>query len=96
MDTLSIPFRFSNGSAVTHAQGSDSYYMHILSNVLQSEPGEIALDTEFGTNDPVFERVNRASIVEMAAKYVPEIRIDKVVSIIDDDGIEKIVISYVV
>lgn len=95
MNTLSVPFRFTvTGSVAQHTEGSDSYYAHILSSVLQTEPGELALDSSFGTEDPVFERISRASIVEIAAKYVPEIQIDRISTIIDDNGNEKIVISF--
>lgn len=95
MNTLSVPFRFTqNGSAAQHDEGSDSYYAHILSNVLQTEPGELALDSSFGTEDPVFQRISRASIVEMAAKYVPEIQVTDISTIIDDNGNEQVVISF--
>jgi hypothetical protein len=95
MSTLSVPFRFTlNGSAAQHIDGSDSYYAHILSSVLQTEPGELALDASFGTEDPTFERINRASIIEVAAKYVPEIQITNISTIIDDNGNEQVVISF--
>jgi hypothetical protein len=95
MNTLSVPFRFArSGSVAQHTEGSDFYYSHILSNVLQTEPGELALDSSFGTEDPTFQRINRASIVEMAAKYVPEITINDITSIIDDNGNEQVVISF--
>ena len=95
MSTLSVPFRFTlNGSVAQHVDGSDSYYAHILSSVIQTEPGELALDASFGTEDPTFERINRASIIEVAAKYVPEIQITNISTIIDDNGNEQVVISF--
>jgi hypothetical protein len=95
MSTLSVPFRFTNvGSVAQHAEGSSSYYGHILSNVLQTEPGELALDASFGTEDPTFEAISRATLVEMAAKYVPEIRINNISTFINDNGTEQVVISF--
>jgi hypothetical protein len=95
MDTFSLPFRFtSNGLVSKHAQGTDSYFMHILSNVLQTEPKEMPLDPNFGTNDPLFQKINKASIVEVAAKYVPEMLIDAVSTVTGEDGTEQLVISY--
>lgn len=94
MDTFSVPFRFSDGLASKHVEGSDEYYLHILSMVLQTQPGEMPLDTNFGINDPVFERISRASVMELAAKYVPELNIEQVATILDNDGIERVVIQY--
>ncbi len=95
MNTLSVPFRFTNtGSVAQHAEGSSSYYTHILSNVLQTEPGELALDASFGTEDPTFEAIKRATLVELAAKYVQEIRIDNISTFINDNGNEQIIISF--
>ena len=94
MDTFSVPFRFSGGLAAKHAEGSDQYYLHILSMVLQTQPGEMPLDINFGVNDPVFERISRATIMELAAKYVPELTIEQIATILDNDGIERVVVQY--
>jgi hypothetical protein len=94
METFSVPFRFANGLAVKHAEGSDQYYLHLLSMVLQTQPGEMPLDFNFGTNDPVFERVNRATILEISAKYVPELNIQQIATVLDNDGVERIVLKY--
>lgn len=95
MDTFSIPFRFTaNGLAAKHLDGSEQYYLHILSTVLQTEPNEMPLDSNFGTNDPLFERINKATIIEVAAKYVQELEIDSVSDILTENGIEQVIISY--
>lgn len=94
MDTFSVPFRFSGGLAVKHEEGSDQYYLHILSMVLQTQPGEFPLDFNFGTLDPVFQKINRATILELAAKYVPELNILQIATVLDDDGIERVVLEY--
>jgi hypothetical protein len=94
MDTFSVPFRFSGGLAVKHSEDSDQYYLHILSMVLQTQPGEMPLDANFGTNDPVFERINRGTIMELAAKYVPELNIQQIATVLDDDGVERVVLQY--
>lgn len=62
--------------------------------VLQTQPGELPLDANFGVNDPVFEKINTASLVELAAKYVPELRIDRISTILDEDGVERLVVQY--
>ena len=94
MDTFSGPLRFSGSLASKHPEGSDQYYLHILSMVLQTQPGEMPLDRNFGVNDPVFERINRATVMELAAKYVPELTIEQIATILDNDGIERVVIQY--
>jgi hypothetical protein len=94
MDTFSVPFRFSGGLASKHAEGSDEYFLHILSMVLQTNTGEMPLDANFGTNDPVFEKINRGTVMELAAKYVPELVIQQISTILDDDGIERVVLQY--
>lgn len=62
--------------------------------VLQTQPGELPLDANFGINDPVFERINRATVLELAAKYVPELVIQNIGTVLDDDGIERVVLQY--
>lgn len=94
MDTFSVPFRFSGGLASKHPEGSDQYYLHILSMVLQTQPGEMPLDANFGINDPVFERINRATVMELAAKYVPELNIQQIATVLDNDGVERVVVQY--
>ena len=94
MDTFSVPFRFSGGLASKHAEGSEQYYLHILSMVLQTQPGEMPLDTNFGVNDPVFEKISRATVMELAAKYVPELNIQQIATVLDDDGVERVVLQY--
>lgn len=94
MDTFSVPFRFSNGLAAKHAEGSDEYYIHIMTMVLLTEPGGMPLDPEFGTQDPTFEQVDRASLVELASKYVPELSITNITTLITDEGQEDILVEY--
>lgn len=95
MDTFSLPLRFTpSGLAEKHAVNSSQYYLHILSNVLQTEPEETPLDLNFGTNDPLFERINKATVVEVAAKYVPELTINSVSTILSEDGTEQLIISF--
>lgn len=62
--------------------------------VLQTQPGEMPLDTNFGVNDPVFEKISRATVMELAAKYVPELNIQGISTVLDNDGTEKVVIQY--
>ena len=94
METFSVPFRFSGGLAVKHAEDDEQYYLHILSMVIQTQPGEMPLDANFGVNDPVFQRIETASIVELATKYVPELRIDRISTILDDEGVERLLVQY--
>ena len=94
MDTFSIPFRFVGSQAAKHTEGTDEYYLHILSNVLQIEPGELPLEPNLGINDPTFSRITRASIMELATKYVPELRVSAVNRFASEDGTEEIVVTY--
>jgi hypothetical protein len=95
MDTLSSPFRFtSSGLAEKHIENTSEYYLNILANVLQTEPGETPLDLNFGTNDPLFQRINKATVIEVAAKYVPELTINSVSTILSEDGTEQLIVSF--
>lgn len=94
METFSVPFRFSKGHAVTHSADSDEYYLHLISMVILTQPGEMPLVPNFGTLDPTFERVNRASLIELALKYVPEVNINRITPVISDDGSENILVEY--
>lgn len=94
MDTFSVPFRFVNGLAAKHAEGTDDYYLHLMTMVILTQPGEMPLDPGFGTQDPTFQKINRASLVEMSLKYVPELNIRTITPIITGDGQEDIIVEY--
>lgn len=94
METLAIPFTLSGGRAVVYPDTDDKFYAQILTTTLCIEPNEMPLDPNFGVNDPTFSNTSRANAVELAAKYIPEISIINVTTIIDDNGSEKLAISF--
>ena len=87
MDTLAIPLRFANGLGETLIDGSDEYYAELLSRLLQIEPGEFPISIYFGIDDPTFSGLNKASLVELAAQFIPEIDITEIVNTIDEENI---------
>lgn len=94
METIALPLQFSNGRAVVHSDDTDDYYAHILAMCISIEPDELPLTPNFGVNDPTFASVTRASIVELAARYVPEITITSIDSLIEESGQNAIEINF--
>ena len=94
METLALPMTFSNGRPAVHSDDTDEYYAHILSICIGVEPNELPLTPAFGVDDPTFASVSRASIVEIAARYVQEITITSIDAVIDEAGDTSVDISF--
>lgn len=86
MDTLLLPMSFSSGQAKVLTEGTDDYYATLLSRLMQIEPGEYPISIYFGVPDPSFSNINRASLVELASQFVPEIDISSIENTIDEDN----------
>jgi len=87
MNMLSSPLRFSNGAAKLLTEGTDEYYAELLSRIMQIEPGEFPISIFFGIPDPTFSGLNRATLAELAAQFVPEIDITSISSSISEDNL---------
>lgn len=94
METLALPMTFANGRPAVHVDTTDEYYGHILSICIGVEPNELPLTPSFGVDDPAFASVSRASIIEIAARYVPEITITSIDALIDQSGDTSVDISF--
>ena len=95
MQTIALPLKFKSGDVVVYADTEDEYYKQILFITLQTHPKEMPLNPSFGTNDPTFALISRANMVEMAARYVPELKITHVSAVVNDNGEEQLKIDFV-
>lgn len=94
METIALPMSFANGRPAIHTDDTDEYYGHILGLCIGIEPNELPLTPGLGVNDPTFAAVSRASIVEVAARYVPEITITSIDAISNESGEASVEISF--
>lgn len=78
MDTIAFPIRFSNNHLVTHQEGTDAYYNQLISVAMQTEPGEYALDIDFGIKDMTFTDASNAAIGQTLSFYYKELVIDSI------------------
>jgi len=77
MTTMRLPIQFNSDSYSidTIADGTDEYYISILSFTMRIEQGELPLSTSYGVSDPTFQETSPISVVNSASRFVPEIRI---------------------
>ena len=91
---LAFPVEFRNGTFVVHSDIDDAYYTQLLTMALGFQPDELPLNPNFGTSDPTFTNISRATIVEKAAKYVPEILITGISDFVSESGEELVRINF--
>lgn len=91
---IAFPLQFRDGSLVTHPDTSDQFYVQLLSMALSIQPDELPLNPNFGTLDPTFSNISRATLIEKAAKYVPEVQVTGISDFVSDSGEELINISF--
>ena len=86
MDTIAIPVKFEGGALRTHTEGSDAYYAHLLAFALQTEQGELLLNPTFGIQDPTFDEDLTFQMALVAAQYIPEVNVSKIMPRADETG----------
>jgi len=91
---LAFPVQFRNGAFVVHTDDTDPFYTQLLSMALMIQPDELPLNPNFGTSDPTFTNISRATIIEKASKYVPEILITGISDFVADSGEELVQINF--
>lgn len=86
MDCLKFPLSFDSSGFTKLVDGSDEYYKQLLSICARTEPGVSPLFPDFGVLDPTLMVVDRGQFVINAARYVPEIQLGTVDTLIDNQG----------
>ena len=94
MDTLRLPLSFVSGVAVLNAEASKEFYEQILSIVIQTEPGELAITKSFGIPDASFSNIARINPFEGIQQFVPEIEIKDVSFAIGPDQQTSAILTY--
>lgn len=86
MDCLKFPLSYDSSGFTKLLDGSDDYYKQLLSICARTEPGVSPLFPDFGVLDPTHMVVDRGQFIINAARYVPEIRLGAVDTLIDNQG----------
>lgn len=94
MKAFAHPFRFTGGRPVTLDTETDAYAAQEILTVLQTRPGELPLLPDFGTSDPVFDEIDRASFYNTVSTYFPGIAIRSIEESITDDGVVEVAVDY--
>ena len=94
MDTLRLPLSFVSGAAVVNIDASKEFYEQILSIVIQTEPGELAITKSFGIPDPSFSNLARINPFEGIQQFIPEIEIKDVSFEIGPDQQTSAILTY--
>jgi len=95
MTTLRLPIRFNGDYTMQVIEaGSEEYYATLIANTLRIEPEELPISTSFGILDPSFGTETPLKTVTNAARFIPEITIEKVSSKLGDDGKVELDINF--
>lgn len=93
MDAMKFPLKFNetNGGLVMTEEKTDEYYRQILSIAARTEPGELPLTPDFGVMDPTFKSIDRGQFLFAASRFVPEIEVLAVESLMSEEDGQNIV-----
>ena len=86
MQTLSHPFRFSSGRALTIDDESDAFAAQLIAGILRTGHGELPLAPTYGVDSPVFGRVDTAGLMHSISNFHPHIIVSSVEEVIDPDN----------
>lgn len=86
MDCLKFPISYDASGFVKLVDGSEGYYKQLLSICARTEPGVSPLYPDFGVYDPTLMMADRGQFVINAARYVPEVELGAIETIIGQDG----------
>lgn len=95
MKAFAHPFRFAGGRPVTLDTETDAYAAQEILTVLQTRRGELPLLPDFGTNDPVFDEVDRAGVYGTVTAYFPDLGIRSIEEVITEAGAVEIAVDYI-
>lgn len=94
MDAFAHPFRFSGGRVVRVDNASEQYAAQRLAALIQTHYNELPLTPTFGSIDQEFSRFYAAALIQGAANFMPNIRIDDINEVVDPDGRFQVVVSF--
>lgn len=84
MDCLKFPISYDASGLAKLVEGSDEYYKQLLSICARTEPGVSPLFPSFGVYDPTLLMADRGQFLINAARYVPEVQIGTVETLMTD------------
>jgi hypothetical protein len=94
VDLISYPFRFSRDGRVVTVEDGVDYYAEELAMLLKTVPGERELVPDYGIEDPTFNDMNKAELLEKIAMFGPPIDVETSKSNYLSDGRIAIDITY--
>lgn len=86
MDCIKFPISYDASGLTKLVDGSDEYYKQLLSICARTEPGISPLFPSFGVYDPTLMFADRGQFIINASRYIPEVKIGTVETIIGQDG----------
>lgn len=87
MDTLKFPLSFSKNREISKVtEGTDDYIRQMLSVCILTEPFILPLTPDFGVADPSFSTLSPATLMLNVAKYIPEVSLVAVDSLLDESA----------
>lgn len=86
MDCLKFPISYDASGFSKLLDGSTEYYKQLLSICARTEPGVSPLFPDFGVYDPTLMVADKGQFLINAARYVPEVQINQIETIIGQDG----------
>lgn len=94
MISFTFPLQFFNGSIGVVSQDDDRFFAQLLAVTMQTLPGELPLRPEYGVKSPLFDAEQTAKFAQLAAQFIPEIRVLDIVSGPADDGFVAISVDF--
>lgn len=94
MDTIALPIQIANGRMTLIPDNTDEYFAHLISMVIQIEPGELPLTPEFGCFSPVFDDEQISNLALTVNQFIPEVDIDDIEIVQSDSGKTEIQLSF--
>lgn len=86
MDCLKFPISYDASGLAKLVDSSDDYFKQLLSICARTEPGVSPLFPDFGVFDPTLMIADKGQFMINAARFVPEIQINEIETIIGQDG----------
>lgn len=87
MDTIKFPIRFTKDREIEKlTDGTDDYVRQMISVCILTEPYILPLTPDFGTADPAFSTVSPSSLLLNVSKFIPEISLVSVDTVLNEDA----------
>ena len=91
MDSLSHPFRFAAGRAVSVVEDSDEFAAQMVASAVKTALGELPVTTDFGSLPAEFSRLDTAGVIYSLSKYHPTIVVGSIRNTIAEAEIRVVV-----